>query len=565
MRVPVARLSAFALSGFLAGVGGALLFAVNERYEVALFGADREPERVHRRGGGRRRQHAGRGARGAASSTAAASSCRGRPRCCPRPSACSSSCWCCRAAWPSWPTGCVTPSCAGTRPAAASRSPASSPTGAWSIRRPPRGRRRLHPNGGDAGPAAPAPATPAATTGIAPADEPGWLSVRGLDVAYDKVQVLFGVDVDIPRGQITALLGTNGAGKSTLLQAIGGVAPVTGGTLRLGDVDLTRLRPEQVPRHGIVQMPGGHGVFPSLTVDENLRVAAWLFRRRGEVAAAHRRGPHAVPRARRAPPRPGRRPVGRPAAAAGAGHGAARPARAAARRRAVARPGPGHGRSHARPSCGRCATRGRRSWSSSSRSTWPSTSPTTPTSWRRARSASRARPRPARQPDLVRAVYLQGARDALASSGPARDGSSPAYRPPVDVTFGRAGPVAGPRRRRSGPVPDRARRGGPGGRVRRHRRRATRRPSVAPGEIVGLIGPNGAGKTTVFDLISGFTAADAGRWRSTATTSPARPPSARARAGPRPLVPGRPPVPRPHRRPRRSPSRSSGGSRATTS
>ena len=73
--------------------------------------------------------------------------------------------------------------------------------------------------------------------------------------------------------------------------------------------------------------------------------------------------------------------------------------------------------------------------------------------------------------------------------------------------------------------------------------------AVAPGEIVGIIGPNGAGKTTLFDLISGFTP---GRRRprssSAASTSPSVPAHRRALRGPRPLVPGRPPLPRPHRR-----------------
>ena len=102
--------------------------------------------------------------------------------------------------------------------------------------------------------------------------------VTDLDVAYDKVQVLFGVDLAVSKGQIVALLGTNGAGKSTLLRAIGGVAPVTSGSIHFGGVDLGSLRPEAVARQGIAQMPGGKGVFPSLTVAENLRAATWLFR-----------------------------------------------------------------------------------------------------------------------------------------------------------------------------------------------------------------------------------------------------------------------------------------------
>ncbi len=283
MRVPVARLSAFALSGFLAGVGGALLFAVNERYEVALFGATESLNVFIAAvvGGVGSMLGAALGAllldgsriflSGPAALLPSAIGVlavllllpgglaelayRGRDTLLRRYAA---------------RRGLEVPSLVADRRVVDPTAHLGA-DGAF------------HPNGGEAGPAAPAPATPAATTGITPADEPGWLSVRGLDVAYDKVQVLFGVDVDIPRGQITALLGTNGAGKSTLLKAIGGVAPVTAGTLRLGDVDLTRLRPEQVPRHGVVQMPGGHGVFPSLTVDENLRVAAWLFRRRGDV------------------------------------------------------------------------------------------------------------------------------------------------------------------------------------------------------------------------------------------------------------------------------------------
>ncbi|HEV7762003.1 MAG TPA: ATP-binding cassette domain-containing protein, partial [Acidimicrobiales bacterium] len=105
---------------------------------------------------------------------------------------------------------------------------------------------------------------------------PPVLEVRGLDVAYGDVQVLFGVDIDVAPGEVVALLGTNGAGKSTLLKAISGLLSPSRGTIRLGEVDLTRLPAHAVARAGVVQMPGGHGVFPSLTVAENLRMAGWL-------------------------------------------------------------------------------------------------------------------------------------------------------------------------------------------------------------------------------------------------------------------------------------------------
>lgn len=135
-----------------------------------------------------------------------------------------------------------------------------------------------------------------ATSEAGRSERPGWLSVRALDVGYDGVQVLFGVDLDIEAGTITALLGTNGAGKSTLLRAIGGVAPITAGTVRLGTHDLTSHRPEEIAALGVAQMPGGHGVFPSLTVEENLRVGAWMLRRHTgtveeRVAEVYRRFP----------------------------------------------------------------------------------------------------------------------------------------------------------------------------------------------------------------------------------------------------------------------------------
>jgi branched-chain amino acid transport system ATP-binding protein len=106
------------------------------------------------------------------------------------------------------------------------------------------------------------------------------LLVRGLDVAYDGVQVLFGVDFEIDEGAIVALLGTNGAGKSTLLKAIAGVVPADGGAIVFDGRDATYAPPHEVAARGIVMVPGGQGVFPSLTVAENLRIAGWLDRDR---------------------------------------------------------------------------------------------------------------------------------------------------------------------------------------------------------------------------------------------------------------------------------------------
>ena len=104
------------------------------------------------------------------------------------------------------------------------------------------------------------------------------LICRDLDVAYDGVQVLFKVDFDVDDGEIVALLGTNGAGKSTLLKAISGLIPSTGGTALFDGRVITNADPVQVARLGIAQIPGGRAVFPTLTVEENIRIAGWMHR-----------------------------------------------------------------------------------------------------------------------------------------------------------------------------------------------------------------------------------------------------------------------------------------------
>ena len=107
------------------------------------------------------------------------------------------------------------------------------------------------------------------------------LLVRGLQVFYGNVQVLFDVDFEIDEGEIVALLGTNGAGKSTLLKAICGVVEADKGAVIFDGRDITHAPPNEIAGFGITQVPGGQGVFPSLTVGENLRVAGWLDRRNG--------------------------------------------------------------------------------------------------------------------------------------------------------------------------------------------------------------------------------------------------------------------------------------------
>jgi len=113
------------------------------------------------------------------------------------------------------------------------------------------------------------------------------LLVRSVEVSYGNVQVLFGVDLEVAEGEVVALLGTNGAGKSTLLNAISGVTEADRGAVIFDGRDITHAPPNEIAAFGIAQVPGGKGVFPSLSVAENLELAAWLHRKadRGEALA----------------------------------------------------------------------------------------------------------------------------------------------------------------------------------------------------------------------------------------------------------------------------------------
>ncbi len=104
------------------------------------------------------------------------------------------------------------------------------------------------------------------------------LVCRGVEVAYDQVQVLFGVDLEVHPGEVVALLGTNGAGKSSLLKAISGVVDPIGGAIYFDGRDITHADGAHTTGLGVIQVPGGKAVFPTLTVAEHLRAAGWLYR-----------------------------------------------------------------------------------------------------------------------------------------------------------------------------------------------------------------------------------------------------------------------------------------------
>jgi branched-chain amino acid transport system ATP-binding protein len=128
---------------------------------------------------------------------------------------------------------------------------------------------------------------PVATT-TATSGEP-LLSCRGIDMAYGSVQILFDVDFDVAEGEIVALLGTNGAGKSTLLKGICGLVKPKRGSVTFKGEDVTNLPADTTTHRGVSLMPGGKGVFPTLSVAENLRLAAWTIRNNSKRVDAARR------------------------------------------------------------------------------------------------------------------------------------------------------------------------------------------------------------------------------------------------------------------------------------
>src|SRR5918994_5171605 len=111
------------------------------------------------------------------------------------------------------------------------------------------------------------------------------LLCRDIDVHYDDVQVLFGVNLEVDEGEIVALLGTNGAGKSTLLKAVSGLVQASGGAVVFDGRDMTHTPPDEVAGRGVAAVPGGQGVFTHLTVADNLRLAGWTQKRRGRGVA----------------------------------------------------------------------------------------------------------------------------------------------------------------------------------------------------------------------------------------------------------------------------------------
>jgi branched-chain amino acid transport system ATP-binding protein len=109
------------------------------------------------------------------------------------------------------------------------------------------------------------------------------LEVRGLEVHYGGIRAVKGVDLVVAEGELVCLIGANGAGKTSTLKAICGLLPSHTGSVRYDGKEISRLPVYQLPRQGLVMVPEGRGIFPQLTVAENLAMGAYA-RRDADVA-----------------------------------------------------------------------------------------------------------------------------------------------------------------------------------------------------------------------------------------------------------------------------------------
>jgi branched-chain amino acid transport system ATP-binding protein len=114
------------------------------------------------------------------------------------------------------------------------------------------------------------------------------LEVTRLNVRYGAVEALRDVSIKVETGRLVAILGANGAGKSTLLRAISGIARATSGTIALRGEEITGFSAEEIVRRGVSHVPEGRGIFPDLTVSENLMIGAYV-RRAQDVSADYGR------------------------------------------------------------------------------------------------------------------------------------------------------------------------------------------------------------------------------------------------------------------------------------
>ena len=110
------------------------------------------------------------------------------------------------------------------------------------------------------------------------------LEIEDVSLLYGRIKALHGINLTVNEGEIVALIGANGAGKSTTMRAISGIRPIASGAIRFNGEDISKLRADLRVRRGLCQAPEGRGIFPGMTVMENLDMGAYTRRDRAEVA-----------------------------------------------------------------------------------------------------------------------------------------------------------------------------------------------------------------------------------------------------------------------------------------
>jgi branched-chain amino acid transport system ATP-binding protein len=102
------------------------------------------------------------------------------------------------------------------------------------------------------------------------------LSLSSASAGYGSFQALFGVSLDVARGEAVGVIGPNGAGKTTLMRVISGILPMQGGTMSIEGRDMSGLPAHRVVEQGIAHVPENRRLFPRLSVEENLRIGAFI-------------------------------------------------------------------------------------------------------------------------------------------------------------------------------------------------------------------------------------------------------------------------------------------------
>ncbi|GIM96423.1 ABC transporter ATP-binding protein [Paractinoplanes toevensis] len=109
------------------------------------------------------------------------------------------------------------------------------------------------------------------------------LELENVSLAYGRIQALHGISLSVAQGEIVALIGANGAGKSTTMRAISGLRPVSEGSIRFDGQDISKLRADLRVIRGVSQSPEGRGIFPGMSVRENLEMGAYTRKNRAEI------------------------------------------------------------------------------------------------------------------------------------------------------------------------------------------------------------------------------------------------------------------------------------------